>query len=122
MLNSLGTICYRAESVVANVDKELVFYYQWLLKKSGIKFNVPLFDPHITIIRKHECEIIKTEFEGSVVPFRYYSGIKNDELYFWISVETNEIFEKIRLDNGLDWCYDKKKFYHITIGNLKGLI
>lgn len=122
MFKSVGTVNYRRESVVLEVDPQISFYYQWLLSKEGIRFNKPMYPAHITIIRKGEVEIHDTKYQDNEVEFSYNPGIRNDELFFWLSVETNERFEKIRLDYGLDWCYDKKKYYHMTIGNMKGLV
>jgi hypothetical protein len=38
--------------------------------------------------------------------------------YLWIPAYSVEL-QEIRNDLGLDWCYDKEKGFHITIGNFK---
>ena len=120
--SSVGFVNYRENSIVLDVDQDLSSYYQWFLTKNNIAFNKPRYYPHITIVRNRELQITDCLFFNQKIEFEYSSYIENDEMYYWISVKTNKAFEFIRSHYHLDWCYDKKKCYHITIGNLKGLV
>lgn len=119
MFKSIGTVNYRNESVVLEVDPEISYYYQWWLQKKNIKFNKPFYSPHITIIRKGELFNDNRKYQDQEIEFLYSSDIKQDETYIWLHVMPNQSLISIRLDNGLDWCYDKLKGHHITLGNFK---
>lgn len=118
---STGTVKYRNNSVVLDIDPEIARYYQWQLSQYLPKFNKPLYAPHITIIRDGEIVIWDTAYENLRVDFYYHTYIINDELYYWLHVDKNDILSDIRKYYGLDWCFDKQKEYHITIANIKGI-
>jgi hypothetical protein len=120
MFTSIGTIVAEDNFRVAlDVEKELVRYYLSFVPKN-LTFNKPKFSPHITIVRgKFEVPNKDCSFlNGRQIEFSYSNQIKMNDKYLWIPAYSEEL-QQIRSDLGLDWCYDKEKGFHITIGNFK---
>ena len=119
MISSFGTLCYRKESLVVEVSKDLAKLYQFLLSKEIEKYNIPLFDPHITIIRKGEI-LTPIDIDQHEIEFFYYPYIDFHDEYYFIPIDKKNL-ETIRVNYGLDWCFDKEKGFHITIANIKNI-
>jgi len=123
MHTSTGLLVYRDSSVVVETDPELSRYYFNLMATvyGAIRINKPRYPPHITVIREGEIhpDILSKKKYNSKVEFQYLSNVENDSLYFYIPVKPNDFLSCCRFECGLDWCYDKKKGFHITIGNMK---
>lgn len=58
------------------------------------------------------------EREGEVIEFKYDPEINIGQTYIWLSVHCKKL-ELIREELGLDACFDKFKWFHITIANMK---
>lgn len=121
---STGILEYHGERrLVVAVDEGLVKYYRSGIAKN-ISFNIPMYAPHITVVRgRYETPKDRSAwgaYEGEKIEFEYEHDIKSGPLYIWLSVQSKRI-EEIREELGLDKCFDKFKGFHITIANMKGL-
>jgi len=107
--------------LVVDVNPELTRLYRSFLPKH-IKFNIPRYYPHITVVRgKYETPPNKEfwfKYRGKKINFEYSPEIQIGKTYIWIPVRSEEI-KNVRLELGLDYCFDKFKGYHITIANTK---
>ena len=121
-IKSEGILRYgKTSRLVVDVDKDLAKYYRTFIPKH-ISFNVPMHSPHITVIRTgHEKPLDMErwgEREGEVIEFKYDPEINIGQTYIWLSVHCKKL-ELIREELGLDACFDKFKWFHITIANMK---
>lgn len=123
MYTSSGLLKYRDSSLVVETDTELSRYYFHMLSLDiDVKYiNKPRYSPHITVIREGEVspDILSLKKYNTHVDFEYENTVENDGVYFYIPVKPNDFLSCCRYEYGLDWCYDKKKGFHITIGNIK---
>lgn len=123
---SQGSLRYdHPYKVFVEVDRGLATFYRSLIPRS-IEINVPLYPPHITVVRKETPP--RMEFfgahEGEMIFFDYDTEIHHDETYYWLNAYSFRL-EQVREELGLPvtseytrppdgrWCF------HITIGNLK---
>ena len=124
MLKSTGILKYKSNNwLIVDVDPDLAKYYRvWIPK--NVRHNAPMYAPHITVINgKHETPKNLSSWgdrEGEEIEFEYDNEIRSDETYIWLRVESR-VLEEIRIELGLDKCFDKDKFFHITIANTKGV-
>lgn len=106
-----------------DVCEDLARYYRALIPKYW-RYNIPRYKPHATIVRGKYEDVSSHEkwgiHEGRQIEFSYRPYVMHDELYIWLRVDCLEL-EKLRAELGLDRCFDKFKWFHITIGNFKGL-
>ena len=107
--------------LVLSIDEELARYYRSQIPRD-IKFNIPMYPPHVTVVRgKHETPVNQDlwgKYEGEIVKFKYGHELHMDDTYIWLSVQCFR-FEEIRLELGLRRCFDMFKWFHITVANLK---
>ena len=123
-MKSKGFLRYgRSKRLVVEVDEELARYYRSLIPKH-ISYNIPLHPPHITVIRgKYEAPKDMKRWgarEGELIEFEYDHYVQIGKLYIWLSVECKTL-EEIRAELGLDACFDKFKWFHITLANMKNI-
>lgn len=121
MFTSTGRVEYRDDySMVLLVDEGLVAYYRSFIPKS-LRFNKPRYPAHITIVRTGEVIPDLThwgEHIDQAVRFEYEGYIHIEEPYIWLSAFCKQL-ESFRAELGLDACFDKFKWFHITIANTK---
>mgnify|MGYP001595271285 CR=1 FL=1 len=88
----------------------------------------PLHSTHISVVR-NELPInmcMWNKYSNLDIEFKYDSYIYNDELYFWLNVQSI-LLENIRLELGLSnvssytMSPDGSSTFHITIANTKHL-
>lgn len=132
MFQSSGVVHYDTDNVqhpklVVLVDTELARYYRSLLPKS-IKINLPLYAPHISVVRKEAVVSDKWGiYEGRQIQFYYDGVVHMGTVYCWLNIFSVEL-EAIRLELGLPVHSPYtlppegfKKCFHCTLGNFKGL-
>jgi hypothetical protein len=122
---SIGVLHYGSTSRLSlDVDYELVRYYRTFIPPS-VSYNIPMHPPHVTVVRTGmEKPVVRAKwgaYEGERVRFQYNPYIHFGRLYIWLRVECKRL-EEIRLELGLNRCRDRYKWFHITIGNLKGCV
>jgi len=109
--------------LACNVDPELTRLYRSFIPKH-IAWNIPRYYPHATVVRgKYETPPKKeywNKYAGEIVEFEYDPYINIDNTYIWLNAFSKR-FEEIRLELGLDNCFNRFKWFHITIANTKGL-
>lgn len=118
--------------IVAYVDKDIATYYRSLVPKAKY-IQPPMYDPHITIVRKdiENIELIEKAplglintpmhvgyYDGYLCSIEYDSNIKTDGVYYWLDCWSKSIGD-IRESLGLSRFRDGFDRYHITIGNTK---
>ena len=129
MFHSSGKLVYSDDGrrVVVEVDPEIARYYRSLIPKS-IKWQVPLYTPHITVVRTGLEGIYDKSLwghcNGEVIRFNYDPYICIGNKYIWLDAHSSRLTE-IRGDLGLP----RKRIphplgtgvpcFHITIANMK---
>jgi len=124
MFTSIGQLTYHdGWRSVLDIDEGLAEYYRNQIPRT-IAFNKPFYNSHITVVRgKYETPINKDiwgKYEGDIIEFKYDHSLRIDETYIWIKVECKRL-ESIRLELGLNNCYDRFKGFHITVANRKNI-
>ena len=117
--------------VHVEVDPQIVDFARALVPKS-VTLNRTRFAPHITTVREEVVDPILwhasvVELQGREIPFSYDSSVVAGNLYWWLRVWSDDlIWVRRRLAlTDLSWgCRppDNEDCFHITIGNLKGLV
>lgn len=128
---STGTIHYvigNTHKVWVDVDPDLARYYRCLIPK-WISRNVPMYDPHISVVRK-EVVLNLTEwgrFEGQEVKFSYSNIVYFGKVYCWLNVYSRDL-EELRQGLGLPVSSEITRppegflrCFHVTLANFKGL-
>lgn len=121
-MKAKGILRYNeGDRLVVDIDVGLAEYYRSFIPNS-ISFNIPMYPPHITVVRgRYESPPDRTHWgtrEGEEIEFEYENDIQIGRLYIWLPVQCKEL-EEIRYSLGLDRCFDKFKGFHITIANMK---
>jgi len=121
-MESKGILRYgKTKRLAVEVDEGLAEYYRSFIPKS-ISYNVPMHSPHITVVRGgHETPKNVDKWglhEGEEIVFQYDPYIHVGETYIWLAVDCKRL-EEIRDELGLDGCFDKVKWFHVTIANMK---
>lgn len=123
MFFTTGPIRYGSEGYsVVLVDPEIARYYRSFIPKH-IHFNVPMWEPHVTVTRTgvefvgHTSEWKK--HDGEMFTIRYSPHIMIGKSYIWLPAFSDEI-RQLRIELGLPPFFDNFKKLHITIANMKG--
>jgi hypothetical protein len=129
MFKSTGTLQYYRESykLIVTVDPGIAEYYRALIPKY-IVFNKPMYDPHISVIRKETVPNLELwgKYHGQDFEFEYENYIYSSANYLWLNVYSEEL-ENIRLELGLTKTSeitrspDGRHKFHMTIGNFKNI-
>ncbi len=106
---------------IIGVDQQISDYYRAMIPKYKVVYG-QRHPAHITVVRigleipanmsvweKHQRKLVK---------FEYSNFVEQDGVYWFIRVRSDEIAE-IRKELGLPKHFDKKKGYHLTLGNTK---
>jgi len=111
--------------LVVEIDPEIARYYRSLIPKS-ISVSVPLYAPHISVVRKEiptNIDVWK-KYNDEIVEFEYDPYIFFGQIYCWLNVYCIRL-EDIREELGLTRISDitcppdKRPVFHTTIGNQK---
>jgi hypothetical protein len=123
-MKSKGILRYKGTDsnwVVLDIDNEIARYYRTHIPKH-IRFNIPKYEPHITVINGKYESLTQMgawgRHEGEEIEFEYDNEIKFGEPYIWLEVRSKR-FEEIRTELGVGDFFDKTKWFHITIANTK---
>jgi hypothetical protein len=123
-LQSTGVIKYHnATWITCEISPDFGDYYRsWI--PSGIIYNKPRYDPHITVLRA-EYEPVQDmthwgEHEGEAVSFEYDPDFNIDGMFIMLDVYSDRL-EEIRMELGLPHTDNCFLNFHITIGNRKNL-
>lgn len=122
MHTSTGKLNYgKGWRLALDVDPGIGAYYRSLIPKH-IKWNIPRYYPHITVVRDKYETPPKPEkwmaYQGHKIRFEYDPYIHIDDTYIWLSCFCKKL-EEIRLELGLNRCRDRFKWFHLTIANRK---
>lgn len=115
---------YRA---VVEIDEEISNFARALIPKS-IRWNRPLYAPHISVIRKETPRNLYVwgAYQGEEIPFEYDSTLFNDATYWWLRCWSRRL-ETIREELGLPThtsytrAPDGAQCFHTTVANTKGM-
>lgn len=124
---STGRLRYIGDdSLIVEIDPDIARYYRNLFPKYN-PINGTRYAPHITVVRTGRDEPLKEfwgKYEGHKVDFIYCPFIERSEVYFWLNVLCKKL-EDIREELGLPVITSMyapdgyRKFFHVTIGNIK---
>lgn len=129
VIKSIGTVKTSTDNNIyklsVEVDPQISEYYLWFLRK---EYNIQRqrYAPHITVIREKSFVDFKN-YNNKEIEFEYSGEIFVDNLYAWLNVKCDYLYE-LRKDLGLkdyDWYTkppDGNDGFHITIGNFKHLV
>lgn len=127
MHKATGLLYVNLETVQIHVlvDRPIVDYARALLPS---KINQTRHAPHITLVRQEKVArerwLTAGRWHGQEVPFTYDSRVVPGEVYWWLRVWSDELWD-IRRALGLhelSWACrppDGEECFHITIGNTK---
>jgi hypothetical protein len=103
------------------VDQQLSNYYRTMIPKH-FDVNGQRHPAHITVVRigveKPPNMDVWEKHQGLVVEFEYSNMVEVDGVYWFLRARSEQIAE-IRKELGLPEYFDRKKGYHITLGNTK---
>lgn len=114
--------------LVAEIDRELARYYRALIPK-WITVNVPMYPPHVTVVRTERETPAELgywgRYEGEAVELAYEAFVYSSETYFWLNFFSDRL-ERIRAELGLPVTsiYTRppdgfRKVFHSTVANCK---
>lgn len=112
-----------SDKAYLEIDPQIAAFYRSLIPK-WIDYNVPMYPPHITVVRTGK-EVPKNiqvwgKYEGKEIPFEYENTVGYDGTYYYLRVFSPEI-ERIRMELGLPRMRPQFNDFHITIANSKKL-
>jgi hypothetical protein len=127
MFVSTGTLQYSLNptKLIVEVDPGISDFYRSLIPKY-LHVKPQMYDAHISVVRKIDPPNMQFwgKYQCKKLVFKYEHFIYNDELYYWINVNSLTL-EKIRTELGLKpfgdvtSSPDGRHKFHITLGNLK---
>ena len=117
---SIGYFNFRNNALVIETDPELSRLYQFLLSKEVENFNIPIHNPHITVLSYSENCKYDNSLQGQEIEFEYTPCVNFDNGYYFIPVFSQYIMF-FRISLGLPPLFDSIKGLHITIANTKNI-
>lgn len=116
--------CKETSKLYVEIENEFSKLYRAFLPKS-ISWNIPKFNPHISVIRNEEFSTQKIEnLIDKEIEFECSSNIQIGEVYIWLNVFSSDL-EEIRVLCGLKNHSELSKppcgsnNFHVTIANRK---
>lgn len=111
--------------LAVDVDPEIHRLARWFVPEH-IGLIKPRYDPHITVVRREVPPNLERwgRDEGRIVEFWYETYVRNDEIYWWLRVFSDDLAQ-VRKELGLvaygstTMAPDLKRCYHMTVGNVK---
>ena len=122
-LSATATLRSTRGWVVADVPYGLADYYRSLIPPT-VRYSIPRYDPHITVIRDYPTTL--PVIEPRTIRFRYAPEVVIGEDYIWLDVWCEDL-EALRVSLGFDnicwYTRPPSGFapFHITLGNFKNV-
>ena len=100
---------------------DMADYYAWfIMRRYSIVLQTPIRGAHVTFVNDRANDMkggaweeVKSEWDGLDVKVQFDTDVRTDGHYWWMRVEPNLTFQKIRRSLGLGDPYFP---YHLTIG------
>ncbi len=117
-----GTLTYGPGIRAAiRVDQQVSNFYRSMIPKYYC-VNGQRHPAHITVVRigleRPPNMDVWEKYQGMSVKFEYSNVIERDGVYWFLRCRSEQI-ESIRQELGLRKYFDRKKGYHLTLGNTK---
>lgn len=115
MIKTTGTLTYQGSWAILQCEMDPILYYQWFLRRKGVKVNLPIWKSHISVVRGEGVASAKWgTHEGGVFTYQYDpENIGWNGSYWWLEVSSPSL-EALRVSMGLE--PQPKYKLHWTIG------
>lgn len=106
---------------IIRVDQQVSNYYRSMIPPWK-RVQGQRHPAHITVVRigleKPPNMDVWRKHQGKMITFEYSNFVEQDGVYWFLRIRGDEITQ-VREELGLPKYFDRKKGYHLTLGNTK---